>query len=318
MKKYFISTIQILGIASLAFLGSNCKDEEEIRFEMDDLQDAVNLRIERTSAQFDASDPAAQVELTYYSENSDITSVDIYTDYYSLLEDETSDRYLVETMDGASITNDGSTKNVITLQQLKDAVGLADLAGGDQFSVYHVVTLADGRVYPDTVQVGEDQFVNVEGGIILGATSSFTPRLNFAISCPIENPSFATGTYLFEVIEGTNNSAYGALFPNSATVEVTAESSTVRTFNIAYIPAFGFDTDVTFELACNVVLVGATDSGVGCSAAGLNWIQNPANIGTFNPADDSQITIGIIYNTENDCAPDIGDSMPLKFRLTKQ
>ena len=204
MKKYYIRAVQLIAIFSLPFLLSQCKDEDEIRFELDDLQQGLNFRVERSAGQFDASDPASQVEFTYFTENSNIEKVQIMTDYYSLLNDETSDRFLVDEVAGSSLSNDGSAKKTVTLQQLKDAIGITDLAGGDQLNVFHIVHLTDGRVYPDTIDAGGVKYVNVESGIILGSTSSFTPQLSFPISCPIDDQTFATGSYRFEVIEGVN------------------------------------------------------------------------------------------------------------------
>src|SRR5690606_4273343 len=173
MKKYWRKTIQLLAIASLPLFLTQCKDEEEIRWEIDDAIEGVNFRVQPDNSQFDASDPSAQVQLSYYTENTNIARVDVLAEYYSLLNDETSPRYLLEQVT-SGFSNDGSHKNVITLEELKGAVGVTDLAGGDRFTLYHVVHLADGRQYPDTLLIGETEYVNVENGIMVASASRFT------------------------------------------------------------------------------------------------------------------------------------------------
>lgn len=323
MKKYFIKTIQLIAIILIPFILSQCKDEDEIRFEMDDTISAVNFRVQRDASQFDASDPNAQVELTYYTENNDIAKVEVFAEYYSLLDDSTHYRYLVEELT-SGFSNDGSHKNVLTLEEIKSTVGVSDLAGGDQLSLYHVVHLNDGRIYPDTINVGGTNYVNVESGIMVTNTSSFTPVLNFPVSCPIEDETFATGSYLFDVIEdgdyaGNNASPFGPLYGDGVVVNVTATSGTVRRFSVPYLyqAVAGFESpNFTFEFACNVVLVPTQSTGLGCSALGLYIAQNPSDIGTFDAADDGEFTIAVYHNVNGDCGLETGT--PLKFRLTKQ
>ncbi len=315
MKRYFSNITRLLVLAALPFVLTQCRDEEEIRFETKDATEAVNFRVIRSQAQFDASDPNAQVELTYYTLNTNISKVEVLAEYYSLLNDETSDRFLLEEIT-SGFSNDGSHKNVVTLEELKGAVGVSDLAGGDQLTIYHVVHLNDGRKYPDTVMVGTTPFVNVESGVLQVTTSSFTPVLNFPISCQIEDPAFATGQYLFEVVSG-NGSDFGPLYNSGVVVDVEATNGTVRKFSIRYLPEAGtFTSTITFEFACNVVLVGAQSMGVGCGGPSLSVVQNPGDIGTFDAADDSQFTIGVLHNINDACGLPI--NQPVKFRLTKQ
>lgn len=318
MKRYFSNITRLLVLAALPFVLTQCRDEEEVRFETKDAIEAVNFRVHRPAdqAQFDASDPNAQVELTYYTTNTNISKVEVLAEYYSLLNDETSDRVLLEELT-SGFSNDGSHKNVVTLEELKGALGVNDLAGGDQLTIYHVVHLNDGRKYPDTVMVGTTPFVNVESGVLQVTTSSFTPVLNFPVSCPIEDQTFATGSYLLEIIEGNNNSAFGAVYGNGVVVNLSATSGTVRTFQVPYLyeAVADFVSTFRFEFACNVVLVPVQSTGLQCGI-GLTITQNPQSIGTFDAADDSEFTIGFFHNLAGDCG--LATAAPFKFRLTKQ
>lgn len=317
MKTYFVKVFRIAAILSLPVLLSQCKDDDEIRFEMDDLKEGLNFRVQRNVTQFDASDEASQVEFTYYTENSNIEKVEIYAEHYSLLADETTDRFLVEEVTGSTLTNDGSSKNVVTLQQLKDAIGVDVLDGGDNINILHVVHLTDGRVYPDTIVVGTRSYVNVESGIMLATTASFTPLLPFPISCPIEDETFGTGTYRVEIVSGANASPFGQIYGNNSTVQVTSKGGTVRSFDIPYLyqAVAGNESTVTFEFACNVVLVGTQSAGLTCGI-GLYIVQDPAAIGQFDITDDSEFTIGFLHNIDNDCG--LAADAPFTFKLTKQ
>src|SRR5690606_21703400 len=99
---------------------------------------------------------------------------------------------------------------------------------------------------------------------------------------------------------------------------VEATNGTVRKFTIQYLPDAGagvFMATITFEFACNVVLVGPQSMGVGCGGPSLSVIQNPGDIGTFDAADDSQFTIGVLHNINDACGLPVNPTV--KFRLTK-
>jgi len=70
-----------------------------------------------------------------------------------------------------------------------------ELGGGDLFTIHNQVVMNDGRVYPDSLQLGDDKFVNVENSFFTAAGStSYTTTLSFAVLCPFI-ASEAAGTY---------------------------------------------------------------------------------------------------------------------------
>jgi hypothetical protein len=295
----------------------SCEDEDAIRIPEFDI--ATNFRIIRDVSSFDSTNPDAEVTLTVYSETGNIQEADMYVSHFSLIENQESPQFPLATLQGSEITNDGSTKLTFSLVELTAAMNKApaDLAGGDAVNIYSIVTLTDGRVYPDTVRVdSETEFLNVTPNIInSSATTSFSPKLVFPILCELDQ-TFGTGTYLFEAIEG-DNEQFGVETFESSVVTITSTSSTGRTFDVPYLTPFlgsTFTTTINFDFACNVVLLQPTGVGAGCGI-GLAFDLNSADPGLFDIEDDSEFTISIIHNINLDCG--IGTA-PIKFRLTKQ
>ncbi len=314
MKNIIINSIRFLLVVPLIFLFS-CEDEDSIR--IPEVEKATNFRIVRDVGSFDSTDPEAAVTLTMYSESNNISKVDMYVSHFSLTANAESDQFLLTTIQGSQITNDGTTEYSFGLNDLATPVGISasDLAGGDALNIYSIVTLTDGRVFPDTVRATADQeFLNVTPNIVNNsATTSFSPKLIFPIICEIDE-TFGTGTYLFEIVEGENIGFGIPIFDTGVPVEITATSSTGRTFEVGYFTGFGFTTNINFDFACNIILVGVTASGLGCTGT-LAWDINAADPGVFDINDDSEFTISILHNTLNDCGLPVSD--PYVFRLTK-
>src|SRR5690606_33004284 len=139
--------------------------------------------------------------------------------------------------------------------------------------------------------------------------------LQYPIVCQLEE-GFATGAYLVEIQQG-NNAPFGGIFGNNMVVNIQATSNTGRSFSIPYLSAAvaGFTSTMSFELACNIVLVPETSGGLQCGI-GLVWAINTANPGTFDINDDSEFTISYLHNTLGDCGLPASD--PFVMKLTKQ
>ena len=317
MKNIFKYLIRISFILPVIILLS-CEDEDKVR--IPDFDIATNFRVVRDVSSFDSTNPNASVTLTVYSESDNIQVANMFVSHFSLIENNESGQFPLASLNGSEITNDGSTKVTFSLVELTAAMNKTpiDLAGGDAVNIYSIVTLTDGRVYPDTVKVdSETEFINVTPNIInSSATTSFSPKLVFPILCEIDE-SFGTGAYLFEVIEGDNYQFGIPTFDESRVVEIVATSSTQRTFDIGYLAGFGFgDTGFNFTFACNVILIEPTGAGLGCGGGGLAWDLNTLDPGKFDITDDSEFTISILHNIFGDCG--IAANDPIKFRLTKQ
>jgi len=319
MKKT-IKYIILLSLTLPMMMLLSCEDEEKIR--VPDFDIATNFRISRDVASFDSTDPNAGVNLTMYSESNNIQVVEMFVSHFSLIDNAESNQFPLATLNGSDITNDGSTQRSFSLIDLTAAMNKtpADLAGGDIVNLYSIVTLTDGRVYPDTVKANADQeFLNVTPTIVnSSATTSFSPKLTFPILCDMP-ATFGTGTYLFEVIEGENIEGFAGttIFDEDVLVEITSTSNTGRVFTVGYLSAFGFTTDIEFDFACNVILLDPTAAGVGCGFS-ITWNLNTTNPGTFDITDDSQYTISMVHNDNGSCAPQVPQGDIYTFRLTKQ
>jgi hypothetical protein len=311
--KYIQRLLLILPVILLL----SCEDEDAIRIPEFDI--ATNFRVVRDVSSFDSTNPNASVTLTVYSETENIQEADMYVSHFSLIENQETRQFPLASLQGSEISNDGTTQLTFSLVELTAAMNKTpeDLAGGDAVNIYSIVTLTDGRVYPDTVRVDSDnQFLNVTPNIIQSsATTSFSPKLVFPILCELDE-TFGTGTYFFEAIEG-DNLQFGVETFETGDVTITSTSSTGRTFDVPFLTAFvaGFTTTIEFDFACNVVLLQPTGSGLGCGGVNLVWDLNAADPGQFDIMDDSEFTISITFNTNAACGI---STTPIKFRLTKQ
>lgn len=317
MKKLF-KYIYLVFAAGL--LMTACVDEDAVRFDIDDMQEAVNLRIQSSSNTFDATDPEAGTTFTMYSINDDLSMVEMYVRHFKFATNEFSSQVKFGEIDGNTITNDGSTTLEIPLTDLTNALGITPdgLSGGDVLTIYSIVTLDDGRVYPDTILVGTQyETLNVDAGIIgNSATHSFSPQLNFPIVCPLDE-GFATGDYMVEVVEGSNSSGFGPVF-GEGVYTLTADGNTRRTFTVSYIPNFGFAEDMSFDFACNITLARQTDTGIGCGGPTLTWTNNNSNAGTFDISDDSEFTVSIFHDITDACGASVPANTPMVLKFTKQ
>jgi hypothetical protein len=319
MKNILSYIFRFALILPVVFLFS-CEDEDKIR--IPDFEIATDFRLVRDVSSFDSTDPDAGVTLTMYSQSDNIQVAEMFVSHFSLIENAESEQFPLATVNGSEITYDGSSQVSFSLVELTAAMNKtpADLAGGDVVNIYSIVTLTDGRVFPDTIRVSaEQEFINVTPNIVnSSATTSFSPKLTFPILCDMP-PTFGTGTYLFEVIEGENIEGFNGttIFDDGVEVEITSTSNTGRIFTVGYLSAFGFTTDIIFDFACNVTLLGPTAAGVGCGFS-ITWDLNAANPGTFDINDDSVFTISMIHNDNGSCVPQVPQGDVYTFRLTKQ
>ena len=316
--KYILPTFVLL------MMLAGCEDEP--RFELADTDKSLNMRLVSSQTSFDATNPNDMASIKFFSENnergdlSNIGKVDLYVDHFVLLENTTSPRVLFTSIDGATITNDGSLSLDIPIAEIATKLGIdvADISGGDIITFYNITTLADGRVFPDTVLKGTDfETLNTTPNVLNSApTTSFTATVTYPIVCPLVE-GFATGPYLMEQIVPLNPAYFGITqIWDGEVVNITAVDNTTRTFTAQnYLTAFGgFSTPFTFSLACNVVLMPEQPFAVGCNA-NITAGQDLNNIGTFDITDDSEFTIGILHDQAQDCGQ---GTAPTVIKLTKQ
>jgi len=181
----------------LAIGASMVACEEQGKFGLDESEKAFNLRLAPDKGSFDISQGDPSINFTMFSDNKNITTIKIYVDLLQFGNDAPTKRAVLKEIPGNVFTNAASTVVPIKLSEFVGAVGLSldDLAGGDIFTIYNEVNLADGRVYPDSLEFDGEKFVNVENSFFTAAGStSFTGTLSFPVLCPFVATE-AAGTY---------------------------------------------------------------------------------------------------------------------------
>jgi hypothetical protein len=181
----------------IAFCGLLFSCEQQDNFGIDQADKAFNLRMAPDKNSFDISAGDPEVNFTVYSDTKTIDHVEIFVELLKFGSDGPTPRALLKEIPGNTLGNSPSTSVTMKLSDFVGAVGLTldDLGGGDIFNIYNEVTMNDGRVYPDTLTLGGEKFVNVENPFFTAAgTTSFTTTLTFPVLCPFVTAD-AVGTY---------------------------------------------------------------------------------------------------------------------------
>jgi hypothetical protein len=284
MKKLIYS---IMFLSLLAVTG--CEEQEE--FGKAQAQEGFNFRMIPDSRAFNLADQNPTVNFTMFSETGNIRKVDVVVELFQFLNDATTTRVKVKEIDGATVTNDGSSQISISLQEMADAVNVdpATLGGGDVFTIYNIVELENGNVYPDTLKLGGTDVINTENSFFTaGATTSYTAQLNFPMVCSISSPF--TGTYVI--------SDDCELFLGTVQLVEVPGNPTQRDFGASFL---GFDNiGFAMDLVCGRVFVAKQSVGLGCGGAFGNVDVQTSAIdvlgpGAYDDLDDSQFTANINY-----------------------
>ena len=176
---------------------------------------------------------------------------------------------------------------------------------GDQFAFSTTVVHSDGTPYS-----AANSTSTVRGAAFQGF---FT--FNGTLTCPLDDADFS-GAYALTYLENGDGGFGIPWDEQTVTINTIAGSSTMRSFNIPYLPAFGgFSTsDFVFDFVCENVIVANFDSGVGCGGGGITMVQGEPS--PFDLTNDSEIILNIIeYNSDGGCgvAP-----QPKTIRLLKE
>lgn len=172
--------------------------EEQGKLGLDESKKGFNLRMAPDKNTFDISLGDPEINFTLYSDATSIEKVTILVEFIEFGGDGPSPRRVLKEIPGDAFGTSPSSSMTIKLSEFVAAVGLTldELAGGDIFTIYNQVSLADGRVYPDTLQLGDNEYVNLENAFFTAAgTTSYTGTLSFAVLCPFVAAD-AAGTYI--------------------------------------------------------------------------------------------------------------------------
>lgn len=150
--------------------------------------------------------------------------------------------------------------------------------------------------------------VSLDSNFEVPSGSQFT--LNLLQYCPLE--ADFTGSY---TLATTATGIFGsAVFVNGAVTISEGATPTDRTFSCPTYPEFGAfpAMDFNFSLLCgNVQVPTGQVTGVGCG--GSTTLGPAANVGSYDPSDDSSFTIIITDDEASNC----GAPYEAAFLLTK-
>lgn len=190
--RQLIFSFLIIAVSLIIF---SCEDQGKLG--IDESNKGFNLRVAPDKNTFDISVGDPVINFTIYSDTRTIETVNIFVDLLQFGADGPTPRAVVKELPGTSFGSNPSVTVPIKLSEFAAAVGLTldDLAGGDLFTIHNQVVMTDGRVYPDSLEFGDNKFVNVENSFFTAAGStSYTTTLSFAVLCPFI-PTEAAGTY---------------------------------------------------------------------------------------------------------------------------
>ncbi|RNC89276.1 MAG: hypothetical protein ED555_07180 [Allomuricauda sp.] len=176
----------------------------------------------------------------------------------------------------------------------------SEITGGDQFTVRFELVLSDGRRYSAADNSG------TLTGSYFNSPFLYTPT----VICPL-TASFS-GT--FDLSLANPGVFSGGVF-TEGNVEISEVGTTIREIATVNYPQFGgFNRTFQFDLICGaVVVLPEQDQGLQCTA-GVPLIYNPSpNTTTYDPTDDSSLTIIFLEDTEGTC----GGPVEVTFTLTK-
>lgn len=267
--------MKLLKYIMFGFLGTvlmmSCDDQPELGF--DESIPGINLRMVPSLPSFNLLDADPEIEFTFYTESNRIAEVNLLVEYQPV-GGTLTDRIVFTTLLPSDLSNDGSSKVTAKLLDLAADfnVDQTNLAGGDLFTFYNVVTTTDGLTYPDTVKLDGNPFLNIENALITAtATTSFTSNMAFPISCPSELAGVEVD---YEVLDGTDS--YSAPIPlitgtmdwqvGSAPFNFTWETYSFGTYGNAYGCCEQNRGNSTLEVSdiCGTLSISPTD-GYGCT-----------------------------------------------------
>lgn len=170
---------------ALGLIIFSCEEQEKLGYEQSDK--GFNLRVAPDKNTFDISAGDPEINFTIYSDTRTIDRVQILVEFLKFGAEEATSIRLLKEIPGDQLGTLPSVNVPIKLSEFAGAVGITldELGGGDQFTIHNKVLMADGRVYPDTLKLGDDEFVNIENSFFTSAAStSYTTTLAFAVLCP--------------------------------------------------------------------------------------------------------------------------------------
>ena len=330
LLKYLTIVVLLVGLAACSV------NEENFPVNLDEVvnNNGAYMRVLSVeSAGFDILDldNAAYIftaELFDREDGDLVENVDFYVDFTSADGTQLEEVGPFKTYTRADFTREGSRnlpRNTftITIDEVLQATGVqqADLLIGDRFRVRWVINLSDGRSFSV-----DDTGPDISGGSFF--RSPYIASVNVVAAIPQDE---FVGSYTFSQ-QGSSNSVAGAFAAGwlwngaqefSTDISVDPDNTlNGRTFTATPLAEFGVGSqDYIFNVALanepennTVTLDGSVGTGLACSALGIAYGGAPGGSGDFDVNDDSEFTLVVRENINEDCGLDAEDR---PFTVTK-
>ncbi|HHP7240074.1 MAG TPA: hypothetical protein ACFCUD_00275 [Cyclobacteriaceae bacterium] len=320
----YLRKLRFILLSILITVIVSCEDEDAQRIPFDEIEKVVNMRIliDPEFSFFDGNDiPNGKLVMDMFTENQNIDRVDLLASYTQFSTGEVFSSRVAASIDGEQFNqNNGILDDFeVTAQEMATAFGVSidEIGPADRFDFNTLVTLDDGRVFPDTILQGLPQeTVNVTPNILNSApTSSFTTSFTAFVACNTP-ATFATGTYILEQVDGPGDPFFGgpSRWPGGGAttqeVTLTATSPIGRTFQATWIT---FTGAFNFSLVCGDLLWPVNPAPAACNS--VAFVQSGSN--SYDESDDSEFLITITDNIDTDCSLGTPDQT-YTLRLTKK
>ncbi|MCG9970134.1 hypothetical protein [Christiangramia crocea] len=282
--------LQYLLLAFLTISLVGCEDEDKIALQVQNVETGAFLRtLELRSGVYDlynlgTTEFAVVLEESDASDGDELESMDVYVAYRDSDGDDDVSEVLVKNVPASEFTEGESGLPNYTLvvpaQEALSALGVSEdeLAPGDQFQFRLAVNTTKGQTFTST-----NSGANLSG---LFFSSPF--RYNVTVGCPLPEGTF-TGDYKVSLL--SNGLAFGLPYlQDGMTVSLNADSRTVRSFEFAWLTAYG-GQNLAFEFVCTEVGVLRGNTGLGCGAGSIVWAQGSESPQPFDITDDSSFTL---------------------------
>ena len=317
MQNKLIIFAGILGM----LLFTSCADPEKspiITFDKAGKGAYIRL-VKLTSGEFDLANVASskyeyEVEFVDIEQGKTVSSFELFATYIDNNPDngdDSKDQTLYKSFGTGdfSTNTDGFVGLSISIPATdiisKMGLDVNNLKAGDIFKFESVLTTSGGSVH-----TGANSTSTVNG-------SAFAGWFDFdaKVTCPLEDTEFA-GSYKLTYAAAPTG-AYGEIFgedPGTVTLAPVDGSTTLRKFDIDYLPGIGpFGITVTIDFVCDQVVMPTVDTGVGC---GGSITISQGDVTPFDLEDDSEFVLNMIeFTNDGGCGV---DEAPVTITFTKQ
>lgn len=303
----FINKLSVFVMLILVTIA--CQDEDKLPYSIDEVianQGAFVRLDDVISGEFDllnlaGSNFAVELEAWDAEQGTLLQSLDLTVEFVDNTPDNGTNpvaQTAVETFAASAFTNDAETglPNITiqyTANEILSLMGLtaADLDGGDVFRFEWTLNLSNGKSFNR----------NNSSSSLPGWPFYNSPfLLDVGVVCLLTD-GYAVGSYAMTQTEGLPDPFFGnpTTFYEGDVELIVGATSTERLFDFEWL---SFPSTMGFNLVCgNTEASSGQDPGASCGGQILWFTGDGSGKGSFDPLDDSVITLRFWDDYVNDC-----------------